>query len=92
MSVVHLMCSSSCPSLLARPPTQEGFGIRLNKKPPNIYLKKKDRGGINFSTTVCNVRLCARPVREYRPCVCISVLSRSICLERFHCAPVFQVG
>jgi ribosome-interacting GTPase 1 len=33
---------------------QEGFGIRLNKSPPNVYLKKKDRGGINFSTTVCD--------------------------------------
>jgi ribosome-interacting GTPase 1 len=23
----------------------EGFGIRLNKKPPNITFRKKDRGG-----------------------------------------------
>uniref|UniRef100_A0A7S3GL13 Developmentally regulated GTP-binding protein 1 n=1 Tax=Palpitomonas bilix TaxID=652834 RepID=A0A7S3GL13_9EUKA len=30
----------------------EGFGIRLNKKPPNIVLRRKDRGGINFQTTV----------------------------------------
>lgn len=27
----------------------EGFGIRLNKQPPNILFKKKDRGGINIS-------------------------------------------
>lgn len=26
----------------------EGFGIRLNKKPPEIYLKKKDKGGVNI--------------------------------------------
>ena len=23
----------------------EGFGIRLNKRPPNITVKKKERGG-----------------------------------------------
>lgn len=30
----------------------EGFGIRLNKKPPNILLKKRDRGGITMTHTV----------------------------------------
>lgn len=30
----------------------EGFGIRLNKTPPNIYFKRKDKGGINFTATV----------------------------------------
>eukprot|EP00123_Amoebidium_parasiticum_P003968 comp15276_c0_seq1/m.12075 comp15276_c0_seq1/g.12075 ORF comp15276_c0_seq1/g.12075 comp15276_c0_seq1/m.12075 type:complete len:368 (-) comp15276_c0_seq1:483-1586(-) len=30
----------------------EGFGIRLNQKPPNLTLRKKERGGINFTTTV----------------------------------------
>ena len=30
----------------------EGFGIRLNKQPPNIYFKKKDKGGINMTNTV----------------------------------------
>merc|ERR1712142_812500 len=29
----------------------EGFGIRLNKKPPNISLKRKEKGGINLSIT-----------------------------------------
>lgn len=28
----------------------EGFGIRLNKEPPNIYFKRKDKGGINLQT------------------------------------------
>jgi len=27
----------------------EGFGIRLNKKPPNILFKRKDKGGIALS-------------------------------------------
>jgi len=26
----------------------EGFGIRLNQTPPNIYFKRKDKGGINL--------------------------------------------
>lgn len=30
----------------------EGFGIRLNKQPPNIYFRKKDKGGINVTNTV----------------------------------------
>eukprot|EP01137_Pigoraptor_chileana_P013875 Opistho-2@4863 len=30
----------------------EGFGIRLNKRPPNIVFKKKEKGGINFNSTV----------------------------------------
>uniref|UniRef100_A0A0V0JAE1 Developmentally-regulated GTP-binding protein 1 n=2 Tax=Schistocephalus solidus TaxID=70667 RepID=A0A0V0JAE1_SCHSO len=30
----------------------EGFGIRLNKQPPNISFRRKDKGGINFQTLV----------------------------------------
>eukprot|EP00061_Rhincodon_typus_P016274 g44396.t1 len=29
----------------------EGFGIRLNKQPPNIGFRKKDKGGINLTST-----------------------------------------
>lgn len=25
----------------------EGFGMRLNKKPPNIIIKRKEKGGLN---------------------------------------------
>lgn len=30
----------------------EGFGIRLNKKPPNITVKRKEKGGINLTCVV----------------------------------------
>lgn len=30
----------------------EGFGIRLNKKPPNIHYKMKEKGGVNFQAMV----------------------------------------
>ncbi|KAG2437624.1 hypothetical protein HYH02_011263 [Chlamydomonas schloesseri] len=48
----------------------EGFGIRLNKKPPSITFRKKDRGGINFTTTVANPKMDLDAVKavcsEYR--------------------------
>jgi len=30
----------------------EGFGIRLNKTPPNITFKRKDKGGLNLNCVV----------------------------------------
>ncbi|KAJ8890054.1 hypothetical protein PR048_009560 [Dryococelus australis] len=30
----------------------EGFGLRLNKQPPNIVFRKKDKGGVNLQTMV----------------------------------------
>lgn len=30
----------------------EGFGIRLNQKPPNLTVRKKERGGISITATV----------------------------------------
>ena len=30
----------------------EGFGIRINKEPPNIVFKKKDKGGVAITNTV----------------------------------------
>ena len=35
----------------------EGFGIRLNKAPPMITFRKKEKGGIAFTTTASNPRL-----------------------------------
>lgn len=31
-----------------------GFGIRLNKKKPNLYFRKKDKGGVNFNSMIQN--------------------------------------
>lgn len=50
----------------------EGFGLRLNKEPPNITFKKKDKGGINFTSTVTEPKLDLDAVKavlsEYRVC------------------------
>jgi ribosome-interacting GTPase 1 len=35
----------------------EGFGIRLNKGPPDIEFKKKDKGGITISRMVDSDRV-----------------------------------
>lgn len=48
----------------------EGFGIRINKQPPKIKFNKKDKGGINLSTTGKQATLDLETVRgilaEYR--------------------------
>ena len=35
----------------------EGFGIRLNKQPPGMTFRRKEKGGISFTTTLSNPRL-----------------------------------
>lgn len=48
----------------------EGFGIRLNKEPPNIAFKKKDKGGINYTSSVTEPKMDIDAVKavlgEYR--------------------------
>ncbi|MCD7470551.1 Developmentally-regulated G-protein 3 [Datura stramonium] len=48
----------------------EGFGIRLNKEPPNLTFRKKEKGGINLTSTVTNTHLDLDTVKaicsEYR--------------------------
>lgn len=48
----------------------EGFGIRINKEPPNILIKKKEKGGLNISNTVPLTKLDKDGIRavmsEYR--------------------------
>ena len=50
----------------ADPWARPGFGIRLNKEPPGITFRKKDKGGISLTTTISNPKLdldCAPPGR-----------------------------
>lgn len=48
----------------------EGFGLRLNKAPPNITFRRKDKGGINLTATVAQSELDLDTVKvilgEYR--------------------------
>jgi ribosome-interacting GTPase 1 len=48
----------------------EGFGIRLNKQPPNIHFKRKEKGGINLQVMSANCELDMETVKsvlgEYR--------------------------
>ncbi|RXK36522.1 cytoplasmic protein [Tremella mesenterica] len=48
----------------------EGFGIRLNKKPPAISIKKKESGGVAITNTVPLTKIDANEIRavlnEYR--------------------------
>ncbi|WVZ21621.1 hypothetical protein V8G54_008943 [Vigna mungo] len=48
----------------------EGFGIRLNKEPPNLTFRKKDKGGLNLTSTATTTHLDLETVKaicsEYR--------------------------
>ena len=35
----------------------EGFGIRLNKRPPGITFRRKDKGGVSLTTTISEPKL-----------------------------------
>ncbi|KAK2956218.1 putative GTP-binding protein [Blattamonas nauphoetae] len=58
----------------------EGFGIRLNKKPPHINMKKKDKGGITIATTVKLTNLDEDTIRA----ICAEYRIRSADFN-FHC-------
>ncbi|EXC04964.1 Developmentally regulated G-protein 1 [Morus notabilis] len=48
----------------------EAVGLRLNKRPPQIYFKKKKTGGISFNSTVplthVDEKLCYQILHEYK--------------------------
>ena len=43
----------------------EGFGLRLNKRPPNISFQKKDKGGVNFTSIVRSVQHAACNTQQH---------------------------
>lgn len=45
----------------------EGFGIRLNKTPPKLVFRRKERGGISFVSHVQNPRLTRDECIAVRP-------------------------
>lgn len=58
------VCSvtSACPcSIIER--ELEGFGIRLNKKKPNIYMVRKEKGGVSYRSMFPQPRLDEETVR-----------------------------
>ncbi|KAF2301000.1 hypothetical protein GH714_019155 [Hevea brasiliensis] len=48
----------------------EAVGLRLNKRPPQIYFKKKKTGGISFNSTIplthVDEKLCYQILHEYK--------------------------
>ena len=48
----------------------EGYGIRLNTKPPAITFRKKDKGGLNITSTITMTKLDNEEIKaicgEYR--------------------------
>lgn len=48
----------------------DGFGIRLNQEPANISIRKKERGGLNMTSTCrlthCDVETVTTVMKEYR--------------------------
>jgi ribosome-interacting GTPase 1 len=48
----------------------EAVGIRLNKKSPNIYFKRKPGGGIKFTNTIplthCDEKMILSILHEYK--------------------------
>jgi len=48
----------------------EAVGLRLNKRPPHIYFRKKKTGGISFNSTVAlthvDEKLCYQILHEYK--------------------------
>jgi len=57
----------------------EGFGIRLNSQPANLSFRRKDKGGINFTSTVATTKLDEETVKAI--CHEYKIHSADICLR-----------
>eukprot|EP01105_Mastigella_eilhardi_P006069 TRINITY_DN17675_c0_g1_i1.p1 TRINITY_DN17675_c0_g1~~TRINITY_DN17675_c0_g1_i1.p1 ORF type:complete len:390 (+),score=105.69 TRINITY_DN17675_c0_g1_i1:108-1172(+) len=57
----------------------EGFGIRLNKEPPNISFRKKEKGGINFTHTVALSKIDEDTVKSI--CNEYKIINADICIK-----------
>jgi uncharacterized protein len=42
----------------------EGVGVRLDKKPPEVVIKKRDKGGLNINSTVKQTKLTIDEMKE----------------------------
>ena len=54
----------------------EGFGIRLNKRPPGITFRRKDKGGVSLTTTISEPKLdldCKLPFMLLYACSCDAI-------------------
>ena len=58
----------------------EGFGIRLNKQPPGMTFRRKEKGGISFTTTLSNPRLDLESELLYFEALPILNHSQEVCL------------
>jgi ribosome-interacting GTPase 1 len=64
----------------------EGFAIRLNKQPPNIRFKKKDKGGINLQIPVSQTKgvdlaVVTSVLKEYRISCADVVLRQDVTID-----------
>ncbi|CAJ0941479.1 unnamed protein product, partial [Mesorhabditis belari] len=65
----------------------EAVGIRLNKRPPNIYVKQKKVGGVKFTHTVplthCSERLIMHVLHEYKMFNADVVFREDVTIDEF---------
>eukprot|EP00182_Erythrolobus_australicus_P007121 CAMPEP_0185832036 /NCGR_PEP_ID=MMETSP1353-20130828/1850_1 /TAXON_ID=1077150 /ORGANISM="Erythrolobus australicus, Strain CCMP3124" /LENGTH=378 /DNA_ID=CAMNT_0028530169 /DNA_START=151 /DNA_END=1287 /DNA_ORIENTATION=- len=65
----------------------ESVGIRLNKKPPDVYLKPKKAGGLAFTATVplthLNEKLAYGILHEYKIHNCDVVVRQDVTVDEF---------
>jgi len=65
----------------------ESLGIRLNTRPPHITIRRKERGGLSFASTVkqsqMNETLASHILKEYHIHNCVIVIREDITVDQF---------